>query len=554
MKSYRFRIVLIAFLLSFFAQAAYIVNWYSNMKGLNDEIENGTNMKQLKYIYSNISALLNQGEAIANALDNSTVVQYTSTYLNLREDELIASKTEELNSAINELNIAKNLIEKIFLISSNNNQRNFVKEIGTEYWDDNEYPWKDELDRAQLDFVINKGNGLPVYFQKGELSQLLDKRRSRLGADSIIRIEKLISELEGKVVLCRNTESTMIVLVIRPDFLENYIMNTIDDKKFLTVMDQSGQIIWSCHPEEFKFSSEDIKNIYSEMSGELLSHFNKSTYISDFKTITPQGFKIIYSVPKNTFFIEYKNEILLYGFFTVIICIISVISSYGLFQVMMKPFIKFKKTMQSQFRPGYDAVTVDKYVNPFIGGSSFRKKIFNVFIISILLPALISGVLYSGYLYFSSRVKLESNMVSISHQIGLNINNIINSCYTLNQIIPVSFLENYIKKYDEAPAKDRTMMNNFFSSQSLRPNNFSYFVLLDSRGVSTYQSIYSQNKELFNVPTNLFANFYEKQRENIFCVTGIKDIFNQQAIAIVKKINVKDKISKESKTVGYIGF
>lgn len=551
-RSYRIKIVLISLLLTLLAQGIFLMSWYMNMSKVNNEIDSSVDKKQFDYIYRNAEILLNDVDTLTSIIEDPNILKYTGHYWESNETIEADEKKDEVNESINNLHISPILVKKVYLIGNNKNQKNFAKVIGESAPSNEELPCFYDITRAGIDSVLVNGDGYPILVEKGDLWKLYSKVQKYMDQDNDKKIKNFINELEGNVVLCKYNNGSLIVLIINPDFLSKYFMSGKTKNRFLTMLDAEGRIIWTNQSNNIEQIKKAKKLLYSNSSGEWKYSFNNNKYTNDFMTLKPQEFKLIYTVGNNYSSSEKGSTILIYILISISVCIITVFTCIILSMLIVKPFSNLTKDLKIQSENVLNKINADRYKNGYFSNVSFIRKLFYVFLVSTIIPTLISGMLYSYGLYLSSKNKLQDVVFSISHQMAVNASNLINSWYIANQFLSTDEFESYLTKSAPITIDDRKNIETILLEQSIKISDFSYIVLLDANGKARYQSIYSQNPMRFDISKDII-NKYEANKSNIFFVDDIKDMFNENAVAEVKKINLpKENNEKESKTVGYL--
>jgi len=554
LRSYRAKVVAVAIFLSLLSQAILVITGNINFVWVSSEIRDNQSEKMFSSIHRNAMSLLNDVDILAGMMGTSDLGKYVQYYWNLRDPILADEARNKLNRQMNNLHISPSLVERIYAIGKNDNQRCFVKRMDRGQYPNEEVPSLDILQKAGIYNSLLKGDGMIVYFEKNELQQQVLQSRQKMKPEDFDKTLAFAQNLEGKLVHSRlYTEMTdfAIAIVISPDFVHDYFLKEKSAGEMVTLLDQDNRVVWSNLPEAEAVIKNAGKDLNSQLSGEWTTQLGGNRMRHQFMRLSPQEFKLVFSIPVHGFSKEEQDLVFLYGLMVVGACTLTFVAACIFSRYITQPLHQLAKMIheQTRFYP-FKKIPIEKHMRNRFSHLSFQNKTFLVLLLSVLIPLFLSGFGYNRLAYFYTRKKLQDFVISVSQQMSLNLSYQMKSYYLMNELISSDIFLKYLSKHRVLTEEEKVLIDSMLVAQPFNLTSFSYFVLLDNNGNALYQSVYPNNPELFSVPLSTIRKDYETKVDDIFWMPQIQDIFKQSTLGIVKRITRLDS-NLRRETVGY---
>ncbi len=533
-RSHRMKLVAIAVLLMFIVQIFFIWIGYSNAVEVGTEIQATTNRMLFMYAKSNMITALKDVNALVVRLGSSDFTGYSRSYLNLQDAAEADRKRDELNQRINALNLSPHMVNHLFILGANVNQRNVAKGIGSLQLPDEQLPWVEDLRSSGLLEQLLKVYGLPNYFEKGELTGQLHRRAHKLSSDQLDRLRRFFAMLEGHLVINNGIDSSnvMTFIVLNPDF-PRYILSSGDAiHGYFTLLDQRNRVIWT-NMSDHTLLAGLIRT--KPEQDEASWHFAAGgmEYTSQSSLLAPYGFKLlyttnIYSVGISMQFLLKKYVLLSFG-----AIVITFTAAYFFSNVLFQPFRLLSRLIAEQsFYFPFRTIPEKLFLKKRFSAVSIRNKILFLLLLSVIVPVISAGFLYAWLLHSFSTEQLNTSLASISKQMSFVLRyqmatyeNLINKLSVDGRL--QKYLFTYERMIEQNPEAD------LFVSLYPELSDVSYFVLYDSSGVARYSSIFLNNLDVFS--QKLGGVPEEKRGQQLIWIAHVKDVFNRSTVALIKK-------------------
>jgi sensor histidine kinase YesM len=535
-----------------------MVTGYINYRNVNKSIQDNADQKLYSNMAANMELLLESMENLSAILRTPNLSDYIRLHLEFRYEGILEKQRELLNMRINDLNISPEVVERVFYIGQESKgQGNFVKKIDESGWSEEEIPVIEDLQRTGLLYYKFNDDSKPIYFAKGELDQFLIKAQNDKKIVNKNAIKSLIDSMEGKIVICRYEYLQFAVfIVINPDFIDRYFVDEMKLEGCMTLLDNEDRVIWSNAPSELiqstvnKIKSSDVTQ-WSEV-------VNGVVYGNYYKEFDLYNLKLVFSDKVAAFTIDDTYIITGYVLLLLVISIISALIGRNLSHAITDPLNRITSAIDNRD----EADSLNKISKDVLPGNRFygmtiRGRILYYFIISVLIPALASGIMHSVMLSIMARNKLEESAQASAQQMSYNLYYQSNAYgYLLNQISASNDCDEYLNDTTRPSNSQEYLKKPVIPLLIARPSsiyNVSYIILLDPYGAVKYSSVFI-NKQIFDViPHSTIRNNYENKDSDIFWLPREKSIFDKSIASVVKKLYAEDNENGSKKKVkGYL--
>ncbi|WP_028611466.1 sensor histidine kinase [Paenibacillus harenae] len=523
------RITVLALLLSLIAQLILVWTGFSYLNK-NSQVIQANEKEGFQTFYGqNLTTIIAEINNTMDLFEKNDLRKYSASFLPLRDKDTIRQATEELNEKLNALNLSPSLYKSVYLIGADRNQYSYRKEIGEP--DLHVLPSlnKEAFDSQGWTNALVENNRKILRFDQGGLQA---KNQALMNDE----LKDFVSQTSGRLVINNGNIGIFVVFVLQED-LFNAAEEDRDEVHIpVVVSDESGQPIWS------SITDPDLVIHATAVGTGRLSHGNE-TYVAERNKLELFPYQVTYLYSAD----DLNPPLLRVVVIFIAIAAAALLLTFGVSFVRSKKiFVPFRKLSMAVRRQSLsdDLNLKSVAADLFKSGSrelSLKNKILITFIISVLVPALASGLLYSFMLtqsinntagQFLSRI---GELTKTSAHLGVQrLEN------TINRLTISQELQEFLTKQNSLPNnipyyKD-TEVN--YASIAAYPgvNNFAYLVLYDNKGSALYSSIFSNNLNLFTVNKSLF-----RDTDSSYWVSDYMDIASRYNAAIVKRIPLLNK-------------
>jgi sensor histidine kinase YesM len=523
------RITVLALLLSLIAQLILVWTGFSYLNKNIQVIE--TNEKQgfQTFYQQNLTTIISEINNTMDLFEKNDLRKYSYSFLPLRDKDTIHQATEELNEKLNALNLSPSIYKTVYLIGADRNQYSFKKDIGE--------PDLHVLSEVNKEAFDSQGWTNALFENKRKIVRF-DQNELRANNQSLMNDElnDFVSQTSGRLVINNGNIGSVFVIFVLQDGVFNAAEEAHGEAHTpVVVSDEGGRPIGS------SITDPDLVLQAATVGSGRLSLGNK-TYNVVRNKLDLFPYQVTYLYAEN----DLNPTVLRVTVIFLAIAAAALVLSFGVSFVRSKKiFLPFRKFSMAVRRESLSDELHLKSIpaDLFKKGSrelSLKNKIQITFIISVLVPTLASGLLYSFMLTQSINNTADQFLSRIGEltktSAHINVQRLEN---TINRLMINQELQGFL-------TKQNTLLNipyyrdyevNYASIAAFPGvNNFSYIVLYDNKGSAIYSSIFSNNRNLFTVNKSLF-----KDTDSSYWVSDYVDITSQFNAAIVKRIPLLNK-------------
>ncbi|QJD84917.1 sensor histidine kinase [Cohnella herbarum] len=542
-RHHRNRLVMIAFLLTVLSEAILIGISYWNTRDVGSEIQKASEQNLSKHVESQIVTKLNEMNSLALQIESSDFTKYARSFLNLRTAEEEVEARGELNSRLSRLHLPQGLVDQIYFIGDNVNQRNFGKSFPTDRnIPDDRIPWIDELRSAGLLDSFTRYYSMPTYIPEGMFTDALAANKAPIPDETRQRLNHFFTSIEGHLVINNgvNYLNVLSVIVLDERIFSAELPSPRIWNGYVGVLDENQQTLWSNlpDPDALRTAAQRIDNGFRQWEQRIGGNYKVRT-----QPIAPYEFNIVFFEREKSSSLWDRNFINVYIAFFLCTLLVCFLISLKFANLIMYPFqvlarIVWKKENDLDFH----SIPEERFSEVKLSRISIRGKVLLMLLTSVLIPVLtaICMHLYLMYNYvFNKAVDLS---VESSNHLIVELRDRMEGYESLtNRLSTDSRLTNLLSPY--------TFMDNiddFTVASYPGLGDLSYFVLYDSGGVARYSSAFFNNLTLFklsSIDPDLLSNL---QSERMVWVTGLNDVYGHPSLMLIKKLSLPSPATGKS--------
>ncbi|WP_274650907.1 sensor histidine kinase [Paenibacillus humicola] len=538
-RSYKAKLIVIAVLFTLAAQAVFIWIGYAGANEIGQDVQVSTEEHLFQYSISNVTGYLNDANSLMTRLGSTDFTVYSRAYLNLQPPAEAAAKIADLNVRLNALEISPKLVDKIFMLGDNVNQRSFVKSTDSAELSEEPIPWIDDLRDSGLLDTFLKVYGLPVYFAKGQLTAKLDAMEGRLPPDQMLRLRHFLQQVEGHLVINNGIDDTKVMsfIVLSPEFLQDTLSGGGESGLSL-FLDRENRIVWTNMPEgPLKASivrlAAESREPASACDSDVPNKLGKRIKAC---MLQPYGFKLITAAdtggasgPANLLLVRYLS-------LSFAAIVITFVVAYVFSGMIFQPYRTLSNLIRAQAYASEIRNIPLSLIQRRLASISLRQKIATLLLLSVIVPAVSAGFLYAWLLGTYSVDQVNKALTRTSAEMGKVVKlrkeayeNLINKLSVDDRLQRYLFLS--VPLMDSYPVSSPDMFVSLYPELS----DVSYFALYNSSGIARYSSIFLNNLDLFSQKIDPIPALQDDGAQPIIWVTGKRDVYGRPAVSLIKK-------------------
>lgn len=517
------RITVLALLLSLVAQLILVWTGFYYLNNNSQVIQANEKQGYQTFFQENLTSIITEINNTLDLFQKNDLLKYSTSFLPLRDTDTINRATAELNDKLNALNLSPSFYKTVYLIGADQNQYSFRKEVGEPDLHMLPDVNKEAFDLQGWTKGLFENNRKIVRFDKDELKA----NNQTLMTDGL---KDFVSETSGRLVINNGNIGIFVIFVLQDD-LFNAAEEAHDSVHIpVVVSDERGQPIWS------RMTDSNLVFDATTVNAGKFSHGNE-TYIAVKNKLNVFPYQVTYLYDEDE-----PNPLLfrVAVFFIAIMAAALLLTAGVSFVRSKKIFLPIHKFSMAVRRQSFSDELNLKIIPADLLKSgaremSLKNKILITFIISVIVPTLASGLVYSIMLTQSINNTTDQFLSRIGKltktSAHINIQRLEN---TVNRLTISQELQEFLTKQNNSPNipyYNDTEVN--YASIAAFPgvNNFSYLVLYDNKGSALYSSIFSNNLNLFTVNKSII-----RDTDSPYWVSDYVDITNRNKAAVVKRI------------------
>ncbi len=535
-NSYRFKLFIIAALLAFCGQLMVSLITTINVRDSSLTLQSDSNQQLFRQYGLSVTSYFKEINSLANYLRGNEITNFSRYYWDLRNPDKAKQSRSELDQLIERLNLTEVQVEAIHILGNNMNQATMAKSIDGKNFPISENLAVDNFEAMGIMGSLTRGDGFPVYYGQGEWSGILEKLRPdklRYAEDS--GAESFLLALEERIVITSYTEGVMVLIVLQPDIFSHLLSATQPDSEGIMIVDNRGSLVWP-HRTSPSMSLPELSSIVQSLEGEGTLEVNG--YDLRYQTLAPYGFVSLQYLPGQAWSQELRSFMIRMAALSVSALVVSLITAWWITGRICGPLsglalLLERKGQSLPIRP----IPSHLPQRTFLRTIPLRKKLYLLYLLSVIAPVLVVGILSSGMTYSFTKHLLYESMDEWTTRLVHEINRKQSSYETLTSRLTANGeITEFVKDQQLLSEEDKKTLESMFIQQTEGIGDIAYFVLRGNTGSALYASIYPNNLELFTMSNvDLESKFREADGDTIW-LEGQRDVFNQYNLTIMKRL------------------
>jgi len=478
----------------------------------------------------NISLQLNDINNLMLFLCSYDLCHYFQNYMNLRDDDIHQAERADLLNKLESLNLSPDLIESIYFIGVNTNQKACRKATGAQELEDIDELRMETFKEANLEDFFFRTQNQFIRPKMDDFRSEYDLSNPALTNGEVTELVQFLQDIDGRLIVSSSvgttTDMVLITLVLSETFFYQSLAKT-DEQAHYTILRKEGDVLWSTITEP------DLLSSIAEGKTSTTTH--DGIWKHNRRVIHPFNLCTLYSENSApNFFIESSlpPKILLVALGTLMIIFLF---SYFYLRLMLQPFRRISQAIDTQpasekgeiaFRP----------IDPNLSAHSYQKitlrgKLCLLFFIVIGFLIASNTLFYSNLIERETNKRIEKSVESVGSFAAVGIQNQIK--YFENLSIQVSMSQ----KLHQYLIENRIDQRHATRPMEIFPglSDIHYFALYDAKGICLYSSIYSNNRSIFDI-----ASVHLKDRSDPYWIVNYSYLTNSTCAAVVHRVETND--------------
>ncbi|BBI31583.1 sensor histidine kinase [Cohnella abietis] len=537
----QFRVITIAVLLSIITQFMFTLIAYRNSQEIGEDIIQRTQDSEFLKIYQSVNMVINDMYALSTSLQGADFVDYVVNYWGLKDSTDANQQRKKLNDRLNEIIISSSIIDHVYFLGKYSYQKQFSKKIGDKEWENISLPNIDELENLGVYSQLINDSGVLTYYKKGELTGNLNKLATRLPSKQYNGIKSFVEDrLEQKFMISSGSlgvgsAEANIIITLHPDFIKSIIPESRDSDGFITMLDQKGNMLWTTATDAMLINQITLESRKVD-SGTFSIPGHSSNYSNRSKEMNPSNFKLVYTTHTISNSVAERHLLQNYVILSIISLIVVVVITYFLAFYTLYPLKALSNRLKQQTKlfplKIIQKQSISKWIFPSL---QMRGKMLLIFYVTVFIPAILSSLFYSQFMYSYSEQRLsETSSRGIQQTIkGLQLK--ADSYEKMISLLAVnSGIQQYYHRSGVLPREPK--MPETYYSLNRKIEDISYYVLYNNQGTALYSSIFASNPNLLNKLQLDTQQFNELTNQTVFWLPNSLDIFKRKNLSLVKKV------------------
>lgn len=498
---------------------------------INKSIHKHRTGLMMEQFTQNVSLQINDTNNLLTFLSMSDISYYFQNFMALREKSVVEKEEERLIDKLEALQLSPDIIESIYFIGNDKNQKTCRKTTGIDRMD-NFYNLRIEtLEKVRLKNLFYSSQNQFVRYSLDDFMAECKPDNPTITTQERDELEKFLQDLDGHMFITtvygQDNINVLIIVVLGDQFFRQALpQEQMNNQTFYTLLHKNGKMLWStCNQSEILQTIETGADTTS-VHGGVWNHSSRE--------IPFYNLRIVYSEKKGSSFL---NQ---YGFLKNMLLIVlgtltlSFIFSFLYLKMMLKPFRLISHAIDAQTKSNDRVMSFHPIASSLLPRGFHRISLRNKLI--ILFYTVICILISSNSVFFVRMLNQKVNdwvtesVEDVGSFAAAGLNNQVQYFENLaNQISLSENLQNYLMK-NLIDARRAPLLKTFPGL-----NDISYIVLLDARGVSMYSSVYSNNSDIFDI-----ASTYLREQSEPYWIYNYNNVLKDVYTGVMRKIEFRD--------------
>ncbi len=407
------RIVLLSVALTVSAQLVLGYIGISYMKSIEQGMEGNRSNAMLSQFHQNMLGQLNGVNNLMLLLQTPEFSDYFRNLMPLRDEETIIREERKLLDKLTALNLSTYQVSSIYFIGLDRNQYSYRIAAPFDRFEERPNLHMETLRHSRLEQVFLEDHDQFALYPQEELEAHLRTDGEILEHEEMQELSLFISDLHGKLLMTNgNVNSVFIAILLDESVFKEALPSELPDGSSFAVEHGDGSAVWS--------SSHESSTIEGGTEG---SGYNKaSRELSPFKLRVSHLERQAEAYPSSHAGILLKLAGVSLATVAFSLCI-----SLFLVKSIFKPFRLISKKLRNQTLHNAHELTLrslpDTLFRRGFHAVSMRNKLMLVLLVSVSLPAVADGLLFSKLLNDDVRRKIEASVEDIGHFTAISVRN-----------------------------------------------------------------------------------------------------------------------------------
>jgi len=532
----RNRLVVVAILLTFLSGSLLIWISYWNTKGIGSDLRTASNQSAIQHAVKQLAADLDVINSIFLQLENTDYIDYARSNNNLRSTEAAEQSRSELIQRLEKLQLPAGLIEQIYFIGTNVNQKNFgLYAADRSLIPESEIPWIEDFEKSNLlnDFI--RYYGMPAYIPQGAFTSMLQASQ-RITEEQRNRLDVFYRRLEGNLVIHNgvNNLNVLVVLVINQAIFERMLPNGQAWSGHVGILDSDHHVMWT---------NLDDRGVMEQAQQQLSQ--GATAWKPEKGDIREVRLELVSPYGLNLLFFERKADDAIWSQnvlkWSVVVLLATLLISFAVSMkfanLIMHPYRLLSRIWQH--KKNDEAVQViqeERFRALPLSRMSIRNKVLLLLAASVMLPFISAVAMHGVFIYQFVFNKSVQATTLVSDQVVGELRNRMDEYENLINGIAA---DSRLSRLFASRGYGLNYSDEFPMTYYAGIGKVAYFVLYNSQGAARYSSVFVHNLTLFKFPLADAALASSLKTDEIVWLTGAKDVYNHASLMLVKKISLR---------------
>jgi len=477
MKRYQVRIPLIVAAVMLVVQAALLLACYSTGVGMGDRIAESDFAIHAKSIESSAEISFDMITAVIDAMSNDAVTAFTETSTDLMSEESLDGYAEAVNTYIDSLDIPEGLIDTVMFLGKNYDKVGYLKKIGGKGMVSEVLPTMSHLRFVGLDQWTGLKAARWDYNKDGKITEVYENglRESGLRVNENVakKVRFFLNLIEDRVVVSVPTSDggSQIFLLLNPDFIAEEGESPCQYSLFM-----DGIPLYSTN------QYRNLGSKIAERNTEWSYSVGTRRYMNRSITLTNDSFELIVSeeIHSSDFLLSFPVALpWVVGGSVAMAVILSFVATLFLF----RSFKNLGKAFENQFRDG----SYQKIEGRHMPGRlkvPMLYRVFWVFLISLMVPSLLSGYFYRKALKDYMNSLNQTYLYDVSESLEEHIREQESYILLTSANLPEREIAAFLRSTGEVTTHLKNRIDAAYRSSGL----FTHYAVFDRNGMEIYNT------------------------------------------------------------------
>jgi two-component system sensor histidine kinase YesM len=242
----RRRIIVISVLLTLLAQVVIAFTGFAYVNNMNAIINEKSKSNVLDQFYKNTLTHLNEINNLFQLMQTPDFSSFFRGSMNVRNEKTVLIKQEELLSKMNMLQLSSKMVERIYFIGSDSNQKSFYKDTNNQQFMELSSIRMDLLQSIKMSSLFLRDYNRLTQYSPNDLQIVDEKNYSLMNIKSTEELKSFIHDLENKMIISNgNINGVLVIIQLNPEFFRTGLPPDHSPADQFSVLNSKHELIWS---------------------------------------------------------------------------------------------------------------------------------------------------------------------------------------------------------------------------------------------------------------------------------------------------------------------